>query len=86
MNAIELEVPVVNHRLDLAHLQLPAHVTRAKLVVLYEEQPEQRPGVDIDGILARSRGVLGGHSMDEIDAQLQAMRDEWDGDWDTLRP
>jgi hypothetical protein len=86
MNAIELEVPVINHRLDAAHLQLPAHVTRAKLVVLYEELPEQRPGADIDGILASSRGVLGSHSIDEINAQLQAMRDEWDGDWDTRRP
>jgi hypothetical protein len=56
--------------------------------VLYEELPTDKSicDQDIDGILARSRGILGNKSMDEIDAELKAMRNEWERDWDKAKP
>jgi hypothetical protein len=86
MIAIELEAPIIDHRLDVTSLELPAHVTKARVIVLYEGLPEDKPITDIDGILARSRGILGNHSMDEIDAELSAMRNEWRRDWDMEKP
>ncbi|MBF0283795.1 MAG: hypothetical protein HQL51_04985 [Magnetococcales bacterium] len=37
MIAIEMEAPIINHRLEISSDRLPAHVTRARVLVYYEE-------------------------------------------------
>lgn len=88
MIAIELEAPIIDHRLDVTSLELPAHVAKARVIIMYEGLSTDKPRVDrdIDGILARSRGILGNQSMDEIDAELKSMRNEWECDWDEKKP
>jgi hypothetical protein len=43
MIALELEAPIANHRIDIRSDLLPAHVARAKLIVLYEEEAARTP-------------------------------------------
>ena len=48
MIALEIEAPIVNHRIDVSSGLLPAHVACAKLIVMYEEaavqaQPDAGP-------------------------------------------
>lgn len=38
MIALEIETPIVNHRIDISSDLLPAHVARAKLIVMYKEE------------------------------------------------
>jgi hypothetical protein len=40
MYAIEIEAPIVNHRMVIDSLRLPAHVGSAKVIVMYEAEAE----------------------------------------------
>lgn len=80
MIAIELETLIHNHRLELTNPSLPSIATKARIIVLYEEPPatETERAAIIQAVVARTHGILGNKSMDEIDAEIKAMRDEWD--------
>jgi hypothetical protein len=43
MIALEIETPIINHRINVSDDGLPANIARAKLIVLYEEEPTQTP-------------------------------------------
>ncbi|QJD30607.1 hypothetical protein [Methylococcus geothermalis] len=80
MIAVELETSITGHHLELTSPALPEHVSKARVIVLYEETPQTEPSRDdeIEAILIRTQGILGRHSADEIDAELSTMRSEWD--------
>lgn len=82
MIAIELNTSISGHRLELTSMDLPEQPTPARVIVLYEEAPrrEKTRDAEIDAILARTRGILGMQSLDEIDRELADMRKEWDED------
>lgn len=79
MIAIELETLIDKHRLEVNSPSLPEKATKAKVIVLYEDTLTEptSPGLDIDAVLARARGILGNQSMEAIDAELAEMRGEW---------
>jgi hypothetical protein len=37
MITLEIEAPIINHRVEVSSDRLPANVARAKLIVMYEE-------------------------------------------------
>lgn len=80
MIAVELETSISGHRLDLTSPDLPEQATPARVIVLYEESPKNQTAgeADIDRVLARTRGILGSRSLDEIDRELAEMRQEWE--------
>lgn len=38
MMALEVEVPVVDHRVEVESALLPAHASRVRVIVLYDEE------------------------------------------------
>jgi hypothetical protein len=80
MIAVELEAVINEHHLEVTSQALPEQTTKARVIVLYEETAENQTSreSDIDMILARTRGILGSRSLNEIDAELAEMRKEWD--------
>ena len=63
----------------------PIQGQRRRIVVVMEvdQGPEQPRKETIRELLARTRGSLGGiMTVDEIDAEVRAMRDEWEREWD----
>lgn len=78
MIAVELEAVINEHHLEVTSQALPERTTKARVIVLYEDTSENQPGrePDIDAVLARTRGILGDHSLNEIDAELAKMRKE----------
>ncbi|MGZ8217417.1 hypothetical protein [Methylomagnum sp.] len=57
MIALEIEAPIINHRVEISSDQLPAYVARAKLIVMYEEKAIVRDErmVSREGALAEFR-------------------------------
>ena len=52
------------------------------LVVMEVEQEAENPKESVRELLTRTRGSLGGTmTIDEIDAEVRAMRDEWERAW-----
>lgn len=78
MIAVELEAVINEHHLEVTSQALPERTTQARVIVLYEETSENQTSreSDIDAVLARTRGILGSHSLNEIDAELAEIRKE----------
>jgi hypothetical protein len=55
MIALEIEAPIVNHRIDVSSDLLPANVAHAKVIVMYEEAAIQDQTAPGDGPLAEFR-------------------------------
>ena len=53
MIAVEIEAPIVDHRIDITSDQLPAQSRLAKVIVLFEEDDSKIPATQ--GVLARLR-------------------------------
>lgn len=56
---------------------------RRVMVLLADEVDDDSVPINIAALLNRTRGILGRYvSMEEIDADISAMRDEWTRKWD----
>ncbi|HUW25391.1 MAG TPA: hypothetical protein VMW07_02575 [Gallionella sp.] len=53
MIAVEIEAPIVDHRIDITSDQLPAQSRLAKVIVLFEKEDLEIPAAQ--GVLARLR-------------------------------
>ena len=47
MIAVEIEAPIINHRIDFSSERLPSNIVQAKIIVMYEEPSEvsRRPDI-----------------------------------------
>ncbi len=64
--------------------QIPPQVNKEVRVVLVMdvEQARSKPKENIRELLRRTRGAWGkGKTIDEIDAEINAMRSEWEREW-----
>lgn len=55
MIAFEIEAPIVNHRIDVSSDRLPAHVRRARIIVMYETSAMDVPSPDIVALARAAR-------------------------------
>jgi len=55
MKSLEVEVPIVNHRLEVINELLPAHIARARVIVLYESEDVVEKAAAGQGPLAEFR-------------------------------
>ncbi|MCX7192416.1 MAG: hypothetical protein NTY60_02120 [Proteobacteria bacterium] len=55
MLAVEIEAPIVNHRLNIFSDRLPAQSRLAKIIVMYSEEKSDAPA---QGVLSRLRAHI----------------------------
>lgn len=79
MIAVQIEAPIVNHRIDFSSERLPPHVAQAKIIVMFDDPDRQPIKADIVAIarVARASFPKGDPSLRQ--AEFKSMRAEWDG-------
>jgi hypothetical protein len=77
MQAIEIEAPIVDHRLVLHSDKLPAHASRAKVIVMYDEN-DQKTVTDILTLARAARNCFPQVEREQLQAEFSAMRTEWE--------
>ena len=77
MVAIELEASIVDHRIDVRSLQLPATARHARLIVLLDDHEAVKPADDILAVARAARASFPHHNPTILTQEMQAQRDEW---------
>jgi hypothetical protein len=78
MNAVEIEAPIVDHRIDVRSDLLPASAKRARVIVLYDEQHAEAEPVDIVGLARAAQSSFPKVDAHALQQDMTAMREEWD--------
>lgn len=81
MIAVEIEAPIINHRVEFSSDQLPTNIARAKILVMYDEEsnaPSPRE-TDIVALARAARASFSGHESRQLDEEFATMRSEWNG-------
>ena len=61
----------------------PETIENRRVVVLLDEERVMPNSVNISVLLRKTRGSIGRHmKMEELDAEIHAMRDEWTREWE----
>ena len=55
MIAVEIEAPIVNHRIVVSSDKLPAHVKQARIIVMYEPSATEVSSPDIVALARAAR-------------------------------
>ena len=78
MIAVEIEAPIVNHRIDFSSDRLPSNVERAKIIVMYEEASAESRNPDIVALARAARASFPKGDPKQLRDEFDAMRSEWD--------
>ncbi len=78
MIAVEIEAPIVNHRLDFSSERLPPNIVQAKIIVMYEEPSAEARNSDIVALARAARASFPKRDSEQLRNQFHAMRSEWD--------
>ncbi|MDP1607264.1 MAG: hypothetical protein Q8L93_11620 [Rhodocyclaceae bacterium] len=79
MIAIEIEAPIVNHRIEFSSERLPPNIVQAKIIVMYEEASAESRNLDIVGLARVARASFPREDAKRLRDAFGAMRSEWDG-------
>lgn len=61
----------------------PEAIENRRVVVLLNEEREMPESLNISALLRKTRGTMGRHmTMEELDAEILTMRDEWTREWE----
>lgn len=81
MHAIEIETPIINHRIEISSQLLPASAARAKVIVMFDDDiPAQVMPVRMD-VLALARAAQQ-HFPPTDPAELLQTLDQQRSEWD----
>lgn len=79
MHAVEIEASIVDHRINVRSELLPASAKRARVIVLYDDVPEEAAEPADIMVLARAaQAAFPRQADDALTRDLADMRDEWD--------
>ena len=78
MIAIEIEAPIVNHRIDVSSDRLPSNVGQARIIVMYEEASAASAKPDIVALARAARESFPRRDPKQLRDDFDAMRSEWD--------
>ena len=78
MIAVEIEAPIVNHRIDFSSERLPLNVVQAKIIVMYEEPVSEVRKPDIVALARAARASFPKSDSKQLRDEFHAMRSEWD--------
>lgn len=79
MIAIEMESPIINHRINLVSDLLPASAKHAKVIVMYEESSvEEDATTDILALARAAQASFPKQDNRALQQDMLAMRNEWE--------
>ncbi len=78
MIAIEIEAPIVNHRIDVSSDKLPSNVGQARIIVMYEEASAAAAKPDIVALARAARDSFPRRDPKQLRDEFGAMRSDWD--------
>lgn len=77
MIAVEIEAPIVNHRIELTSDKLPSNVGHARIIVMFEEDAADAPEGDVVALARVARASFPKRERQAVRDEFAAMRDEW---------
>lgn len=78
MIAVEIEAPIVNHRIDFSSERLPPNIVQAKIIVMYEEPSEVLRRPDVVALARAARASFPKGTTKRPRDEFDVMRSEWD--------
>ena len=78
MIAVEIEAPIVNHRIDVSSERLPPNIVQAKIIVMYEDPSEVSQRPDLVALARAARASFPKDASKRPRDEFDAMRSEWD--------
>ena len=79
MIAVEIDAPIVNHRIEVSSDKLPADVKQARIIVMYEASSTQELASDIVALTRAARASFPKGDPVRLRDEFNTMRSEWDG-------
>lgn len=79
MIAVEIEAPIINHRIDFSSQCLPSSIVQAKIIVMYEEPPAGERHTDIVALARIARASFPKSDSKQLHHEFHVTRSEWDG-------
>ncbi len=77
MIAVEIEAPIVNHRINFSSDILPSNIAQARIIVMYEEFAAP-PSPDVVALARAARASFPKRDPQQLREEFAAMRSEWD--------
>jgi hypothetical protein len=78
MIAIEIEAPIVNHRIDFSSELLPSNIVQAKIIVLYEDPAIPATSTDILVLARAARASFPKCDRNKLHDEFAIARSEWE--------
>lgn len=78
MIAVEIEAPIVNHRIDFSSERLPSNIVQAKIIVMYEEPSAVERNYDIVALARIARASFPKGDSRQLHDEFHMLRYEWD--------
>ena len=78
MTTVEIEADIVDHRIDIRSDQLPAHARRAKVIVVYEEEPAAEGAADILALARAAQAAFPRRPPEMLMREMAELSNQWD--------
>lgn len=78
MIAVQLDAPIVNHRIDLSSDRLPSNVAQAKIIVMFDDPIHTVSHPDIVALARAARASFPKGDLQQVRRAFETMRSEWD--------
>lgn len=78
MIAVEIEAPIVNHRVDFSSDKLPSNIAQARIIVMYDEVAADAQTRDVVALARAARASFPKRDPQQLQDEFAAMRSEWD--------
>lgn len=79
MIAVQIEAPIVNHRIDFSSERRPSNIAQAKIIVMFEEPATKVSMPDIVALAWAARASFPKGDSSQRRAEFEATRSEWTG-------
>jgi hypothetical protein len=77
MIAVEIEAPIVNHRIDFSSDKLPPNIAQARIIVMYDEAATPRQAPDVVALARAARASFPKCDPQQLRDEFATMRSEW---------
>ena len=78
MIAIEIEAPIVKHRVEFRSARLPSNIEHAKIIVMCEEPSPACQSLDIVALARLARASFPKGDPKQLRNEFAKIRSEWD--------
>jgi len=79
MIAVQIEAPIVNHRIDFSSERLPSNIAQAKIIVMFDEPINNARNPDIVALARAARASFPKGDPSQLRAEFDAARAGWTG-------